>query len=603
MPFWKRLQSGMSFRNIRITTKMVLGYFIVICIPAALITTLLYKQMYDGVLNQFAHSKQQFLDEAYGNLKVNLNQADSIYKMLQNNGTFIGYLGGHYTKSSELVYNYKSDIQPVLSFALISTPYINKLQIYKQDDKVLSLDENIFDIDELDDQPQRSAIESLPTNQGLWVVEPQSSAKLPQLSYYRNIYNESYTDNLGTLRVILSGNILSQFAEMTAAVNNETNMLFLNEQGSPMLKVNDTQISTNEIKAITTALNSGKDSPFILKKYHIIVNTVDLEEIGLRAASISHTEIVVSDLRRKQVTLVSISAASLLLLSYLYYLIASSVARQIIRVSRHMKHMNEENLQPYTGNLNNDEIGSLVLSYNSMIARINELIHTVQQEQILKKEAEIKMLQAQIKPHFLYNTLESMRMLARINNDREVERMAYSLGALMRYSLSSEQDITSLDQEIKNVEHYIFIQKIRMGERLQFTMTEKGDFTKFTCPRFILQPLVENCIIHGLVDFMEVGVIVVMVEELEKELRITIEDNGHGIPEERLREIRGLLNHEGNELLSVNHKSIGLKNVNERIKAFFGESSGIEIYSTEGAGTVYIISLKRDNGSMKGASL
>jgi two-component system sensor histidine kinase YesM len=548
--------------------------------------------MYDGVLNQFAHSKQQFLDEAYGNLKVNLNQADSIYKMLQNNGTFIGYLGGYYTKSSELVYNYKSDIQPVLSFALISAPFINKLQIYKQNTHVLSLDENIFDIDALSTLPQLPEIMALPTNQGLWTVESISSGKLPELSYYRNIYNDSYTDKLGTLRVILSGQILSQFAEMTAAVNNEINMLFLNEYGAPLLQVNDTQISMEEMQAVTNAINSGEDSPFILNDYHIIVNTVNLKEIGLHAASISHTEIIVNDLRRKQITLVFFSAASLLLLSYLYYLIASSVARQIIRLSRHMKHINEENLQPYTGNHNNDEIGSLVLSYNSLIARVNELIHTVQQEQILKKEAEIKMLQAQIKPHFLYNTLESMRMLARINNDRDVERMAYSLGALMRYSLSSEQDITSLDQELKNVEHYIFIQKIRMGERLQFTMMAKGDFTTFNCPRFILQPLVENCIIHGLADFMEIGVIVVMVEELENEIRITIEDNGHGIPEERLQEINAQLNHEGNQLSSTNHKSIGLKNVNERIRAFYGENSGIEIVSSRGMGTVFIISLK-----------
>jgi two-component system sensor histidine kinase YesM len=91
---------------------------------------------------------------------------------------------------------------------------------------------------------------------------------------------------------------------------------------------------------------------------------------------------------------------------------------------------------------------------------------------------------------------------------------------------------------------------------------------------------------------MEIGVIVVMVEELENEIRITIEDNGHGIPEERLQEINAQLNHEGNQLSSTNHKSIGLKNVNERIRAFYGENSGIEIVSSRGMGTVFIISLK-----------
>lgn len=149
----------------------------------------------------------------------------------------------------------------------------------------------------------------------------------------------------------------------------------------------------------------------------------------------------------------------------------------------------------YTGPVGKDEFGYLISNYNAMIARIDELVNRVQKVEILKKDAEFKMLQAQIQPHFLYNTLETMRMLARANDDSTVSEMAYSLGSLMRYSLS-RKDNTTIGEEWEYLRQYLAIHKIRMPD-LQIEWEKDEAATSIPCPRFILQPLVENSILHG----------------------------------------------------------------------------------------------------------
>ncbi|MMZ60924.1 Sensor histidine kinase YpdA [compost metagenome] len=225
---------------------------------------------------------------------------------------------------------------------------------------------------------------------------------------------------------------------------------------------------------------------------------------------------------------------------------------------------------------------------------MDELINNVHRAELRNKEAAYKVLQAQIKPHFLYNTLETIRMLAESNNDKEVADISYWFGKLMRYSLSSKEDQTVLAREIETVVFYLNIHKMRLQNRLSYEIDIAVDAEQIACPRFILQPLIENSIIHGASATLRPVHIRLQASETADEIRIRVSDSGIGIPEDRLHRLRSRLT-EGSDAHSVQEMEggVGLINVNERVKSFFGGASHLALDSEQGRGTCLTIIISK----------
>lgn len=203
------------------------------------------------------------------------------------------------------------------------------------------------------------------------------------------------------------------------------------------------------------------------------------------------------------------------------------------------------------------------------------------------------MLQAQIKPHFIYNTLETMRMMALVKNQMDLAEVALSLGNFLRYSLAKNKDETTFLEELENVKNYVEIHKIRMGSRLQFEMEMQEELRDFYTPRFILQPFVENSILHGLGAIRGAGKISLIVRDSTDAVIIRVIDNGGGIPQEKLNKIQNmLLGDDLSPMLST--VGIGIYNVNERIKSYFGRNSGIRVESLVSEETVFEIRLAKE---------
>ena len=260
-----------------------------------------------------------------------------------------------------------------------------------------------------------------------------------------------------------------------------------------------------------------------------------------------------------------------------------------------MKGVSGDNLTEYVSNPYTDEIGYLIASYNTMIQHIKDLIVKVQQEEIMRREAAYKALQAQIKPHFLYGTLETIRMLAKTNNDYEVEEIAFSLGKMMRYALATN-DHVYLKDEIENIKAYLQIYKVRMEETFEFYI-ENDDpavTNEFPCPQFILQPIVENSIKHGIRKVSGIGVIKIRIINEDRFVLITIKDNGIGILADRLQTINRMLE----DSLDINefrmdNNGYALYNIKERIRSFYGKESYILLQSWQGRGTLCTLKLMK----------
>ena len=225
-----------------------------------------------------------------------------------------------------------------------------------------------------------------------------------------------------------------------------------------------------------------------------------------------------------------------------------------------------------------DEVGTLQRDFNLMIKEIGYLINENYIKQLQVKEFEYKSLQAQINPHFLYNTLDSINWLAKMNHQQQISVMVKSLGDLMRYSISKKERIITLREELKILNDYITIQKIRYSERLEVSISIGEELYDCLITKLTLQPIVENSINYGLETSPGICRVAIYARILDDRIELNIEDNGPGIREEILEAIK-------TNSVQSKGSGIGLNNIDDRLKLTFGPQCGLSIDSAVGKGT------------------
>ncbi|WP_337405780.1 sensor histidine kinase [Suilimivivens sp.] len=277
----------------------------------------------------------------------------------------------------------------------------------------------------------------------------------------------------------------------------------------------------------------------------------------------------------------------LLLVIILSYYIPRSITMPITRISRVTDQVAKGNLSVRAAAESGAEARMLSDSLNAMIDKINELLDQVTTEQIRLRKAEFELLQAQINPHFLYNTLDTIVWLAEAGDQKRVVSMVGNLSDFFRTSLNQGKDIISIREELAHVRSYLEIQQVRYQDILRYEITVPEDLYEYKIPKITIQPLVENALYHGIKNKRGQGTITITGGRSENGFVLYVRDNGIGMTQERLNEVRA-----GIQKLSYTGKEIyGLYNVNERIRLNFGETYGISIESTYGEGTCVSISL------------
>ena len=280
---------------------------------------------------------------------------------------------------------------------------------------------------------------------------------------------------------------------------------------------------------------------------------------------------------------------SVVLAGTLIFAFSWSFARRVGRFREQMQKASE-------GNFELEEISQLYDYLSVMIWRIQRLLAQVYQEKIhaerlksSQKDAEFKMLTSQINPHFLYNTLETIRMKARINKQYEIEELVKMLGKILRSSIQAGSKDMTIREEVELAEYYLKIQQYRFGERIQYQIyVEEGTERQKILP-LLIQPLVENCIIHALEGSEDVGHIDICVKRSGQNVVITVTDDGAGICGEKIAEIRREL--AGNR---TKGEHIGICNVNQRVRLRYGEEYGVTVESICGEYTRVEITLPGD---------
>ena len=231
-----------------------------------------------------------------------------------------------------------------------------------------------------------------------------------------------------------------------------------------------------------------------------------------------------------------------------------------------------------------DEIGKLNRIFNKAIKEINELMQKVTQSEILNKEMEFKTLQSQMNPHFLYNTLDTINWLAFKEKQTEICNLVAAISSLIRASISNKKSIITIEQELDYVKNYIYIQHIRYKDRFDIIYDIDESLLKQAVPKLIIQPIVENAIIHGIENSKNKNLLYISVKRENECIIIIVKDTGIGMTDEKVSELlKEPLNAEGDEQKA--HTNLGLYAVHKRIQLMYGDLYGLTVQSQAGEGT------------------
>ncbi|WP_041272760.1 cache domain-containing sensor histidine kinase [Desulfitobacterium hafniense] len=260
---------------------------------------------------------------------------------------------------------------------------------------------------------------------------------------------------------------------------------------------------------------------------------------------------------------------------------ASSVARPIRQLEKAMEEVEKGSLATEVGVVGSAEIASLSTHFLSMLDRIRELMQEIRNKEQFLRASELKTLYSQINPHFLYNTLDTIVWLAEFGNTERVISVSKAMARFFRLSLRGGSETTTVRDELDHVRQYLFIQKERYQDKLSYEIQAEDGLMDITIPKILLQPLVENAIYHGLRKLPGGGMIRITARKGEKEdLFLVVEDNGGGFEDAE----------KGKDPLRLG--GVGLKNVAERIRLYYGEDYGLSIANRPGQGATIILRLK-----------
>ncbi|WP_187759659.1 cache domain-containing sensor histidine kinase [Thiospirochaeta perfilievii] len=345
-------------------------------------------------------------------------------------------------------------------------------------------------------------------------------------------------------------------------LNDKDNLIYLSNSSENIPYLDSLEIAVeNFIGGLKTKINSID--------YYININT--LVHTRWRIVTVNNVNDIA--LARKEMILILffIFFISLFLTAIISIFISKRITRPLNTLKDSMLKLEEGNFDSKVEVNGQKEVVRLSKSFNSMIEEIRTLMDKVVAEQTETRKNELRALQNQINPHFLYNTLDSIVWLAENHRSKDVITTVVALARFFRISISSGATQILVKDEISHVENYLKIQKIRYIDKFKYTMDVSNDVEDLYVMKLILQPIVENAIYHGVGDDMEL--ISIRSYKDEKYLYFEVENSGYGITEERISEIYSML--EGAD----RQTSVGLKNVYQRLKLFYGDSADLKILS------------------------
>ncbi|RXS90456.1 sensor histidine kinase [Geobacillus sp. PK12] len=578
------------FRNFKLRNKLIIAFIIVVFIPVMIVGMFLTYELRKSAIDQAVVQSKGNIERVKKRIVEVLRTPVYILNTLQ----FDDRLKDLVNRSYETTYQVVKAYQEYRDFKYYLQYYnseISNIRFYIDNPSMLN---NWSFIPTSDGIKQSTWYQQAEKQRGLthWFYIPdETKGNRWYLSLVKRIDFPDYK-TYGILVITVNP------AQLQWIIEQEPYLTMIVDENNRIVAANQNEIIGQNLSTLIQWSPSFNDVPLVKegivagKRSQVIIDTLlpNTSLKHLKVVSVVSNSDILQGAKRLSImggiiVLIGMGIALVLTIWFSWLL-----TKRLSIVTRQMKHVTAGNLNTMVEVDGEDEIGQLSEQFNHMVCNLRRLIEETQRaneekNRLAKRQSEIKfkMLASQINPHFLFNTLEAIRMKAYLKGEKEIAYIVKVLGKLIRRSIEVEGKSIPLKDELENVKWYLEIQKFRYSDRLSYRLDVDSQAENILVPPMIIQPLVENAVIHGLENKGSGGEVIVKAEIYEqKELHISVVDNGVGIEETKLREIYGSLEDQTESQLN----RIGLCNVHQRLQLAYGKRSGLQIESKKGEGTV-----------------
>ncbi|MBC8081486.1 MAG: sensor histidine kinase [Gorillibacterium sp.] len=592
--------------NLKMQHKLLLAYIMMVLHPIVIIGSFFVFQMRENLVDYSNVIHDSSIQQISSNLSNSLKGYIQFTNGMQTDKQLLTYLELTYPQQDQdhdaEFLNSKRDyslLNDVYTTKLISAYEGIQLKVYTTNSTIIR--DNKFLITLTDEVQKEMWFKNVLEAGGNVVVSKpyQNEYNTQVFSIGRQLrtgYNDEY---LSVLRMEIP---IEKLYRLIEKEGKNKKIYIVNDQGIVYASSFDQEWVGKKVSMLSQELASLKTKKVIWQNanyfvYQAKVDSTDPKSPFFIYALVSRSS-VLGKFNHNVKVLVTVSLGVLLLSIILMHFSSNTLTKRLKQLVQNMTAIRQQSdFNVFVSCEYRDEIGELSRQFNKMIKRIDELIKEVyiaeshmKSLQLEKKEAELKALQSQINPHFLFNTMESIRMSLIKKGDLETSDIVGSFAQLFRKSIYWESDEITLKQEIDIIEHYLRIQKFRYRDKIDFIVDIQPELYSLKIPKFTLQPIVENAIYHGLEKKACKGRIEIFSTIRGDIVEIFVFDDGVGIPEATQQEISAKLLESTAE---EGEGSIGLINVNRRLKNYFGLSYGMSIKSDHSRGTLVTFKLPK----------
>lgn len=581
MKKYKAIKSSFLYR-------LGICFVIMILIPI-LCTWWIYEKILNLYYLENALAAQQInLQNSTAFLDSSLDAVTNLFVTLENNRDII-YYSEYKDHKSKMFYADYMGVKDFCEALYITTPYLKQINIYSASPLYIYASPFVY-LSERDwNESLEQKIEAASFNEIVWhIAESGQEGEAPELFAYKKLYSTSYLKCVGYIEIQLSSEMFQEYFDLLKELTGK-------EQASLALYSGDKLIYSAVTQEMNPVFEEPKEFGYeILKnadqyKHHL--NIPELDMWVVYTGRLSDVNIMPSE----HMPSIGFTVIFLLLLVLfvMFFGVIVTLSKRILDFSSYIRHANPEKLTPfrprYRKEDKKDELDGLIDTYNNLIRENNSLISSMRKMELIAQEARLQALQGQIHPHFIFGTLETIRMIALQNKDKMAADMVFSLSSLIRYSMSISSKSVTLKDEIAIGRHYLKIQKMRFDERFTYLFDVDEKLLDMKLPPFILQPILENAIVYGVSKSMDLCEIKVNVHEKENMVVMEVANSGATVDLERMNEVNDmLLGKLAIELFKGNSNGVALNNIRERLTLYFNGSVSMRMELKEGWTAVVI---------------
>jgi two-component system, sensor histidine kinase YesM len=590
-PGFEKLPVWQPFNHLSISRKMVIYFFILIIPTLTILGLFSYLRAEKAIRENVSKYVEDMLKQSSSNIDLYFQEADSIMASIIYDETIRDDLyrsqTGEYEKARA-----NTEVNHLLSGAIYPREYARQLFIVDNDGTLFTTNSNV-DVRLVKQQQWYRDIASgkvkkliVPSHDssaytGGQYVKPIGEV-FTLLREYRDIERNKL---LGIIAIDIDYKVIEENFRKLNAEKDNGEIEIITKSGAIVYSKDRKNIGEQLQPEAFEGITAGNGSYISTqkgKKMLIVYTTSDVT--GWKTIERIPMQSLMKDASEVKYVTVVVMALCMLFSMTLSLLLSHSITNPILKLIKKMKNIEKGDFDTSMEVTSKDEVGQLARSFNHMADEIKALIARIYEQEREKRRIELHMLQQQINPHFLYNTLDSINWMARMQNSPNISAAVTSLTQLLRISVHNSKEFNTIKDELEYLKSYVNIQKLRYGNMFDIVFNVDEEIMDCSILKLLLQPLVENALLHGLNSIRDGGIIKVEGRLEEDSIILCIEDNGKGMTRE---EIEGALSEMPKKADSFS--GIGIFNIVQRIKLYYGDKYGLTYKSEPGRGTTAIV--------------